>query len=585
MIDFPANPTVGQTYKAAGVIYTYSGTGWTTIPDDEPDGNFTVIISDTPPTVTEQGYLWWQSDTGLLWLFYDDGNSTQWVQAAGSSGDGSGGGGIGEAPHDGQLYGRSNSMWVAVQQSGSNFVIKTGDTMTGGLNIATAAYNSFLKLTESGGTGSKFIRMNNANVLEVVNHANSAVIMSLEDSGRLTTGGGIQCNGSSIGFGGGGAYLNQDGANWNMVGGALIVHNHIYSTTGVYEFGTSGSRYLSHDGTNYILAGGGFYGQGAVCAAGDLYAGVYNANSGVLRFGNNGSKYLHCDGTNYNFSGGTVVAGAFYTGGNVTCGSLNTGAFTASSFNVGGTITAGGFNCGSTTIGPTSIELGWYGTAFIDFHSSGAGGDFDSRIAGTGGSGAANGRLDYQAGGGHYFNGHIDNGNGLYTYGIRTKGGVDAGYGGNWHNMEWSGYYIFGWVDNVAAGYMPKASDYRIKKDVAPLHDMWDTIKLLRPIKYTQKAFSPPAHIEFVEREKAAGRAVNEGPMFPSSPLEFWGFIAHELQETLTESVASGVKDSPNIIQTPDTLPLTAVLTKALQEAMARIEAQDARIAALEARI
>ncbi|WP_025691972.1 hypothetical protein [Paenibacillus zanthoxyli] len=48
------------------------------------------------------------------------------------------------------------------------------------------------------------------------------------------------------------------------------------------------------------------------------------------------------------------------------------------------------------------MELGayrtWAGPAHIDFHSSGVGGDFDARIIADGGSGAANGTLNLQAG-------------------------------------------------------------------------------------------------------------------------------------------------------------------------------------------
>jgi hypothetical protein len=52
----------------------------------------------------------------------------------------------------------------------------------------------------------------------------------------------------------------------------------------------------------------------------------------------------------------------------------------------------------------------------------------------------------------------------------------------------------------------------------------------------------------------------------------------------LIEDAASGLKDIPNHIQTPNPWTVIAALTKTLQEAMARIEEQDARIRILEAR-
>ncbi|MEY9184711.1 hypothetical protein ABIG06_006259 [Bradyrhizobium sp. USDA 326] len=40
-----------------------------------------VFISDTPPPGVPDNSLWWESDTGLLFVRYNDGDSTQWVLA------------------------------------------------------------------------------------------------------------------------------------------------------------------------------------------------------------------------------------------------------------------------------------------------------------------------------------------------------------------------------------------------------------------------------------------------------------------------------------------------------------------------
>ena len=43
-----------------------------------------VTVGDNPPIgagTTNTGELWWESDTGDLYVYYDDGNSSQWVQA------------------------------------------------------------------------------------------------------------------------------------------------------------------------------------------------------------------------------------------------------------------------------------------------------------------------------------------------------------------------------------------------------------------------------------------------------------------------------------------------------------------------
>jgi hypothetical protein len=53
--------------------------------------------SSTPPASPTPGYLWYDLTTGILSIWIDDGNSTQWVQVApplaGPTGPGGGGSG------------------------------------------------------------------------------------------------------------------------------------------------------------------------------------------------------------------------------------------------------------------------------------------------------------------------------------------------------------------------------------------------------------------------------------------------------------------------------------------------------------
>ena len=44
-----------------------------------------VTVSDTAPATPTDASLWWESDTGLLFIRYNDGNTTQWVQIAAST--------------------------------------------------------------------------------------------------------------------------------------------------------------------------------------------------------------------------------------------------------------------------------------------------------------------------------------------------------------------------------------------------------------------------------------------------------------------------------------------------------------------
>ncbi|MET0167523.1 MAG: tail fiber domain-containing protein [Vicinamibacterales bacterium] len=152
--------------------------------------------------------------------------------------------------------------------------------------------------------------------------------------------------------------------------------------------------------------------------------------------------------------------------------------------------------------------------------------------------------------------------------GFRCKAGGTGVLGVNRYNFNWVGA-LQGWVDNTGLGNVSFTSDYRIKKDVLDLPGTWDIVKALRPIKYTQAEYTPAIEIE---RTKDA-----QEPMFAADDKERWGFIAHELQETLIEDAATGVKDDPTLVQSPNPWTMLAALTKALQEAMARIEALEAR--------
>jgi hypothetical protein len=44
-------------------------------------GTSSVTTSDTPPATPHDGDMWWKTDSGVLYVYYDDGDSQQWVQA------------------------------------------------------------------------------------------------------------------------------------------------------------------------------------------------------------------------------------------------------------------------------------------------------------------------------------------------------------------------------------------------------------------------------------------------------------------------------------------------------------------------
>ena len=115
---------------------------------------------------------------------------------------------------------------------------------------------------------------------------------------------------------------------------------------------------------------------------------------------------------------------------------------------------------------------------------------------------------------------------------LSTKEGINGGLlcktghantnSGNWANLFWNGNMQL-YVDNTYVGQIAIASDYRVKKDVAALPSMWETIKALRPVKYTQADFDPPSAVKTAAKDYK--------PLFVADDKERWGFLAHEMQE------------------------------------------------------
>jgi len=77
-------------------------------------GGASVTVSDTAPPAPTAGNLWWNSSNGQLYIYYNDGDSSQWVVVSsyGSTNVATGGStGIEEAPNDSKPYARKNSAW------------------------------------------------------------------------------------------------------------------------------------------------------------------------------------------------------------------------------------------------------------------------------------------------------------------------------------------------------------------------------------------------------------------------------------------------------------------------------------------
>ena len=136
-------------------------------------------------------------------------------------------------------------------------------------------------------------------------------------------------------------------------------------------------------------------------------------------------------------------------------------------------------------------------------------------------------------------------------------------------------------------------SDGRYKKNVATLNGCIDIVNALRPVSFDWK---PQQDITRID-EDGNSVLVREGHNFPDGKQV--GFIAQEVQEALADkpwlgsvikqNVRPAIEDADGNELAPEEEffgiaegNLTAVLTAALQEAIAKIDALETRIAALE---
>ena len=311
------------------------------------------------------------------------------------------------------------------------------------------------------------------------------------------------------------------------------------------------SAWALHNANDKLPLAGGTL-TGPLTVGGDVTAVRSGGTTGAYFFGNFG-KYLYFDGTTFQLAGGGLTAPAFN-------GPLNGNATTA-------TNASNAYAC-SGNAASANVSASCSGNAASS--SSCSGNAASANFATTSGSCSGNAASASSLAAGTSIN-CAD----FHTTGnVNADGWINANLGFRSHSGGDPGFYTwsFTWgppltlyVSGVFVGGVSITSDYRAKKDMHPLSPMWDKGKALNPIRYKHKEYTP-------DKLKKAAR--NEGrPFIADDGIERWGFTAHELQDTLIESAATGRKDEENVLQSPNPMTVIAALTKALQEAMGRIEA------------
>ena len=80
-LDFPNSPTNGQLYtdpvNGNRYVYDSANSAWKSTSTFQ----YNATVSSTAPGTPQKGSLWWNQDYGRLLVYYQDANTSLWVDA------------------------------------------------------------------------------------------------------------------------------------------------------------------------------------------------------------------------------------------------------------------------------------------------------------------------------------------------------------------------------------------------------------------------------------------------------------------------------------------------------------------------
>jgi hypothetical protein len=328
-------------------------------------GGASVTTSDTPPVGAANGDLWWESDTGILYVNYNDGTSTQWVSVYGG---------------------------IA-----GNYVAKTGDTMTGALSITMPSPGIYLNA--AAGTGASIIGTSVGALRWLMQYQN----------GDPESGGNTGSNFALWGY--------NDAQ--NALTGTLTI---IRSDFSMYYSGAirvNSTLPSTSPSTGALTVAGGMGIVGNVFAGGnvsgaDLYA-SRGPTEGVLWLGGD-ATYIHNTGPSLTLNGKPV---------GVTNTTASTSAITGALVVAGGVGISGALNVGTGSAGIATFNGRSDGLTFVASNGNVGQAYFTLGNAGSRSWQFAVAGTAHPDPGCFYW---YDQGVGAYRFGISASGGINLGF-------------------------------------------------------------------------------------------------------------------------------------------------------------
>lgn len=623
----PASPAAGmfrfnsQISKFEG----HNGTTWGSI-----GGGAT--IADAPPPNPGSGELWWESDTGGLFIRYNDGDSQQWVQTNAAST-------LGEAPTDGLLYGRASNAWTS------------GGRFSGTLTVGSPAPSAMLpghiaatQLTTSSAVGfNAYIRADGtmwktwAAGYPMIQNFNSSTGSMNWYSGATQAAGADIATLPVI------ATLAKDGTFTATTN--LVATSHVYANAGGFvgtntavvlaTAASGGGVYLRPNGAGSATGQVTVDGSGSLAVPGTVTANTVSATSSLTS--GNTITGTSVNALQYNITGATgaaingdSTAVNYFTNANcymqyVRASGLWQWVVNSTvnlSLDLSGNLTSrGNLTAGSSfiTSGSANLFIGTNGAGGIYLRPVGptnTAGQAVLNSAGNFSTGSINTSGAIISGAGVYAQsdtnfGIFDNGTqwlmhftpGFYLGCTKATGDFNlASVNGNrstWRNSD-GAFIVPAAAWKPGGGAWADTSDARIKNVKGPYERGLDEILRLNPVDYVFKGNDTPVEPAHYQHPVPAGQDPPEPRTDPVAvPYEnsahyqvakearsFTGLIAQEVEQVFPEMVSHSeafidgeqVTDLRNL----DTNPLIYALVNAVKTLSAKNDALEARLAALE---
>lgn len=143
-LNFPNSPSLNDQYTFDGKTFTYDGTKWVVESTDQ------TFVDSAAPVSPTNGDLWFDASDGSLNIYYDDGNTAQWVSTSGSTVIGT----LDTITDEGSTT--TNGITVGSLTS-NGFILADSATVTNGLTAGSLVASSLTYPTSDGTSGQAIV--------------------------------------------------------------------------------------------------------------------------------------------------------------------------------------------------------------------------------------------------------------------------------------------------------------------------------------------------------------------------------------------------------------------------------------------